>query len=162
MLSLDHLDKLRVLWIVDMGTEGDVLDRKLSRNCTTFDGFDFIWFIDNLLWTKSMSTYWQQQLKGAKRGEHHWHRSLSAQEIKRQQYFDFPWSIYNGINYHFSTHPGQCSFNWKPSDDETVTRVGSPQFTQFSTWAWIHEAGTCENNAWRSFRDLLFPTSRLR
>lgn len=32
-----------------MGTEGDVLDRKLSRDCTTFDGLDLIWFIDNLL-----------------------------------------------------------------------------------------------------------------
>ena len=36
MLGLDLLDKLRILRIINVGTEGDVIHRNFTRDCVSF------------------------------------------------------------------------------------------------------------------------------
>ena len=49
MLRLDLLDKLGVLWPVDVCTERDVVDRKPTRDSVAFHSRNFFGFVDDIL-----------------------------------------------------------------------------------------------------------------
>src|ERR1700722_3453381 len=49
MLSFDQLYEFRVLGVVNVGAEGDIVHRHLPWDLGSFQGRDFVWFVHDFL-----------------------------------------------------------------------------------------------------------------
>lgn len=49
MLSSDKFNKFRVLGIVNVSAEGDIVDRYFSGYCDSFHGYKIFWFRHDVL-----------------------------------------------------------------------------------------------------------------